>query len=203
MTKKKTLGQLQETHSEMCATAHDLGMKVPEEMTVDFTTAEEGEVICSNLDTLIRKFKEGLDTGDTAAGSENSLAVDANKSDTAPTKTTTTKKATKAKTAEAKPTGEDKVAKKAAKKAPAKKAAAKKNGSAAKKTGGTRVKFDDGAKITWATGKENPAREGTGRFDRIEVVRKSNGKTVKTFLAGKGNPVTLKNCVAGKLCTVA
>lgn len=205
---KKTLEQLQEQHSEMCATAHDLGMTVPLELTTDFTSVEVGSTVVSNLDALIRKFREGLDEAEKV---KNVLAEDDVKSDTVSpsskkrTKKTTTKKDGAVPSTEQ---GVTTVAKAATKKAAPKKGATKKAAKkSAAKTNGTngtkRPAFDDGAKIAWGAGKENPAREGTGRHDRIEAVRKANGKTVKTFIAAKGNPTTLKNCVAAKLCTVA
>jgi hypothetical protein len=61
---KKTFEQLQEEHSEMLATANDLGMKVPDDLTVDFDTWEAGNTVCSNLDALIRNFRAGLDASD-------------------------------------------------------------------------------------------------------------------------------------------
>ena len=194
---KKTLEQLQEQHSEMCATAADLGVKVPADLTIDFDSVEVGATVVSNLDALIRKFREGLDEG----GDKKSLATEDKGSDTVPRKTSKKKssstaktKSTEAKAAEAKPAEESAVAKKAKKTA---KKATKKAASARKPNG-----FADDAKITWNAAKKNPAREGSGRYDRIEQVRKASGKTVKTFYAGKGNPTTLKNCVAAKLCTV-
>ncbi len=206
---KKTLEELQEIHSEMCATAADLGMNVPEDLTVDFDTAELGATVVSSLDALIRKFQAGTDGGD-LADEEEQVHTDTPKK-TAVKKIVKKTKTTEAAPAEAKKTEEKtvttaakkvkkaavkKTATKAAKAAPAKKAAAKANGAAPKRTS-----FDESAKITWG-GKPNPAREETGRHERIEAVRKASGKTVKTFLASKGNPTTLRNCVAAKLCTV-
>lgn len=82
----------------------------------------------------------------------------------------------------------------------------KSKANARKKVGGKttakrapRMSFDENAKITWA-GKDNPYRGG--RHARTEVVRKHNGKTVKTFLANKGNSQTLRNCVKAKLASV-
>jgi hypothetical protein len=220
---KKTLEQLQEEHSEMCATAADLGMTVPKDLTTDFDSVEVGATVVANLDALIRKFREGLDEED-AGGDEpqNDLAVDDAEVQTKAPKKTAAKKPKAKKVQVASDSKkelesdtnneENTVAKKAAKKVggakkvagktkAAKKAGAtkKKNGSATKTA---RTKFPEDANITW-TGKENPAREGKGRFDRIEAVRKASGKTVKTFLASGGNPTTLKNCVAAKLATVA
>ena len=194
---KKTLEQLQEQQSEMCATAVDLGLKVPQDLTIDFDSVEVGATVVSNLDALIRKFREGLDEG----GDKKSLATEDEGSDTGKksvskrpksvsSKLKTTPEAASAKAKTAEESAVAKKAKKTAKKATKKAAARKPNG------------FADDAKITWNAAKKNPAREGSGRYDRIEQVRKASGKTVKTFYAGKGNPTTLKNCVAAKLCTV-
>jgi hypothetical protein len=212
MAKKKTLEQLQEEHSEMLATATDLGMKIPEEFTVDFATAEAGAAVCSNLDALIRQFRSGIDEQDAKKGvaadvaeSDNVTSVKSPKS-----KKTSAKKSTKAAPAEAAETSGEATVAKTAKKATAKKAtkkpAAKKavKKAASKGNGAARgSRFPDEAKITWGAGKKNPAREGGGRAERIEKVIKSSGKTVKAFIAGGGNPQTLRNCVKAKLCTVA
>lgn len=58
---KKTLEVLQEDHSRLCAEAGDLGLSVPEDLTVDFDTAEVGATVVSNLEALIRKFRTGVD----------------------------------------------------------------------------------------------------------------------------------------------
>lgn len=216
---KKTLEQLQEEHSEMLATAAELGVRVPVELTTDFTSAEVGGTVCSNLDALIRKFREGLDQSDDVAAQKNAVAVDEAMSDDAPRppKAAAKKKSNpKAKPKKAAPparteaapakenSGEEQVAKtakkagKPAKKA-AKPAAKKAAGKPAKKAAG----FPDDATIKWGAGKKNPAREGKGRHDRIEKVIKSSGKTVKAFIASGGNPTTLRNCVSQKLCSVA
>lgn len=71
----------------------------------------------------------------------------------------------------------------------------------AKKTGAKRSKFDPSMKITWL-GKENPRREGSGRYDRIEGVRKASGKTVETYLK-TGHGSTLAHCVKNKLAKVS
>lgn len=229
MTKKnKTIEQLQEEHSEMLATAADLGMKVPEDMTAEFDTAEAGAVTCSNLDALIRKFREGLDEGgetkkvvaEDDVKKEDAEVEEVKSKVTAPKKGAVTKKKT-TKSTEAAPakaaetSGEDQMAK-TAKKAPAKKAAKKKAPAkkAAKKAGGKAAaakgsnggggtRFAEDATIKWGAGKKNPAREGAGRYDRIEQVMKASGKTVKAFVASGGNPTTLRNCVNAKLCSVS
>jgi hypothetical protein len=71
---------------------------------------------------------------------------------------------------------------------------AKKAGKSSKKTVVKAKKANSGngvsripleAKITW-TGKENPFKEGSGAFDRTELVRKASGKTHETIGKLKG-----------------
>ena len=83
---------------------------------------------------------------------------------------------------------------------PAKKVKAAK---AAKKGGGAgRASYDENHKITW-TGKENPRREGSAAYDRLEKVRKHGGKTVKTHRANGGRDATLTFAVKNGLAKVA
>jgi len=77
-----------------------------------------------------------------------------------------------------------------------KKAAAGTNSKKAKKTvakakAGNRSRLDPEAKVTW-TGKENPYRESSEVWERVETVRKSSGQTVKTVQGKEGvKPSTL------------
>lgn len=201
MTEKK-LEDLQETHSEMLATAHDMGIEVPEELRADFSDAGAGASIVAALDALI---KEGVvkddGAGHTAPASQKKPAK---KRAPAAKKTKPSEEDAADPVDVDPPTKEKQVAKKAAKtnarKPVAKKAATKK---AAKKAGGggRRTAFADDAKIT-RTGKDNPAREGSGRYKRIQNVLSHNGKTVKTYRAtGKGG--TLGWCVKAGLVKVA
>lgn len=197
MAEKKTLEQLQETHSEMLATAADIGFEVPEELKADITDLAAGGAIVAALDTAIREFRKGV-----AGDNEGSDTVAASPSK--PKKTVTK---TKPAADVPPPIKEKTVAKKAVKKAAAvKKAPAKKAAAAkpAKKASApvARASFSDDAKITWL-GKDNPAREKSGRHERIELVRKANGKSVKTFRAGKGRGSTLSWCVKQGLAKVA
>jgi hypothetical protein len=48
-----TLEALQEAHSRLCAAAFDAGVKIPEHLTVDFDTADQGAEICTELDPLL------------------------------------------------------------------------------------------------------------------------------------------------------
>lgn len=210
MAEKKTLEQLQETHSEMLATSADIGFEVPEELKADITDLAAGGAIVAALDTAIREFRKGV-----AGDNEGSDTVAAS-----PSKPKSKKTVTKTKPAAddvPPPIKEKTVTKKAVKKAAVKKAPAKakpaaakpaaakpaKKASAPKGAGAVaRASFSDDAKITWL-GKDNPAREKSGRHERIELVRKANGKSVKTFRAGKGRGSTLSWCVKQGLAKVA
>lgn len=196
---KKTLEELQETHSEMLATASDVGLEVPEELKGSITDAGAGETITRNLDALIREHQ-----------AKKSVATEGEKEQgTAATSESSTKKPQRPKRASAATTkAQDDpepntretsimsaTAKKANGKSKPKKAAAK-----AKKAGGKRSLFATDAKITWL-GKDNPARDGSGKHDRIENVRKHGGKTVATFLS-RGKHGTLGWCVKNGLAKV-
>ncbi len=223
---KKTLEKLQEDHSEMCATAADLGMKVPADLTVDFDSVEVGATVCDNLDALIRQFRQGLEEEEqqellevlAADVEEEQTEVEAEpakpvkeKKKKAPKSKKTSAASTEAIPAEADQEGVTDVA--AAAKKTAKKAVSKANGKAAPKTAKVKAakkaggkpgsRFPDEGKITWITGKKNPAREGAGRHGRIDKLMKSSGKTVKAFVASGGNPETLRNCVKAGLCKIA
>lgn len=54
----KTLDELQVLHSEMCATAHDLGLPLPKNLTVDFTDEVQGTKITKEIDRMIGAFRE-------------------------------------------------------------------------------------------------------------------------------------------------
>jgi hypothetical protein len=60
----KSLEELQVLHAEQLATAGDLGIEVPEDLTLEFETAEVGRTTCDSLHALIVKFREGLDSKD-------------------------------------------------------------------------------------------------------------------------------------------
>ena len=86
------------------------------------------------------------------------------------------------------------------KKATAKKKATPKK-AAAKKSSTPRTKFPPEAKITWVA-KENPAREGSARYDRYEKLRKASGKTVDTAIKSGVPSATIANAQAAKVITV-
>ena len=72
---------------------------------------------------------------------------------------------------------------KAPAKAPTKRAAS--NGEV------TRMRWRPDQVITWKGGSENPARPGTGRHERVALLMKHDGKTVKKFLDAGGRTSTL------------
>lgn len=225
----KTLEELQTTHSEMCATAGDLGMAVPPALAIDFTNVEQGEAICKALDAAIVKFREGIDEGAGAGGVEEISGQETSGGITeeAPTPAKKPRKPKADKQVLAKPDAkvqgasasakkskpkaepavkEEKttvakkaVAKKAA--APAKKAAtpAKKDAAPKKAAAGA---LDDNAKVNWVGVKgENPYRGD--KKERYEKLRKASGKTVKTIIAGGVPSETLRNAVKNKIVTLA
>ena len=104
----KTLEELQETHAEMLATAHETGLEVPEELREEFTDVKAGGTICNLLDKMIKEHVASDDEEAEVATKETEV------------KKATVKKAKKAPAKKAAPK------KPVAKAAPAKKAAAKK-----------------------------------------------------------------------------
>jgi hypothetical protein len=85
---------------------------------------------------------------------------------------------------------------KTAKKTNRRPAASKKSAKNARRPA---TKFAENAKIkTNFTAKEIPAREGTGRFERLQLVLKHNGKTVASFIEHGGQQATLGRAVAEK-----
>ncbi len=215
-----SLEQLQVLHSEMAATAGDLGFSIPDNLTVEFETQEAGIIICDELNAQIEKFRSGLDEtrpgssstdgqkplaeGDKgedsapASGKKPRSSAKKPKSD-APASTTPKPDKGKAEPKEAKMATAKKAAKKTAKKTVAKKAA--KKTAAPKGDSKPRIKFDENAKVTFVPA-ENPCRAGSARFDRYELLRKGSGKTVKTLLAQGVPSATLANAVAKKIIKI-
>lgn len=178
-----TIDELQNAHSNMLATASDLGFEPPESTLVEINDQEQGVVVCDELHAAIMKFRAGVDEPLAPGKKRTQAAPASNKTkETKMTATETGKKApAKSKTSSKTP------AKKAKAKAPAKKAKAKTAPQ-------TRTGYEDGAKIQWIfKGEGNGCREGTARYDRVEAVRKANGQTVKTFVAKGGSTATLRN----------
>lgn len=202
------LADLQVMHSEMCATAHDMKLKVPAELSVEIKTEVQGVPICEKLHAMIEEARQktlasgdGKAQGDApksrdvSSGPETTKRMAAQKAarqakgTSAPAKPAAPKKGTAA-------TGEEPVvkkAKKSAKKAkPAKKAAGEKI---------SRTKFAGDKKVTWIA-KENPAREGSARFDRYAKLQKCTGKTVEACIKAGVPTATLANAEAAKVITI-
>lgn len=204
------LTDLQIAHSEMCATAVDIGLKIPKDLSVEITTEVQGVPICEELHALIEKFRsekalapgEGKAQGDAPKSRDVKSGLETDKK-IAAQKAARLKKAEgngapaePSKKGSVKETGEEPVSKKTAAK---KKATPKK--AAAKKSSTPRTKFPPEAKITWVA-KENPAREGSARYDRYEKLRKASGKTVDTAIKSGVPSATIANAQAAKVITV-
>lgn len=193
-----TLEQLHDLYSQMLATAHDIGYKVPDEQLVETEDPEVLRKVIPPLNSGIETFAAGLDEP------RVEKTTTAKEPKAAPKKKAPAKKAAAVKpkadksaaTTEsnvestAKKTASKKAAK-GAKKAPAKKGASK-AAKANARTPVARSKYSDKATIKVLTkDKENPTRKGTGRFDRVANLFKYDGKLVKDFLAKGGKTGTL------------
>jgi hypothetical protein len=212
----KTLEQLQQEHSEMCATAADLGLTLPPELTIDFDVSTVGERVTKEIDKLIKAFRAGLDSdsGGVEETPPKPLATPRKKAQKAPAKKAASKKPKSSVVADEKPPtteeGESEVAK-PAKKAVAKKAAKKSAKKAVKKVAtktdgeakAPRSKFPSDAIVTWIAKDGNPCREGTARWERYEKLRKATGKSVEKVLAAGVPSATLINASAAKVIKIA
>jgi hypothetical protein len=199
----KTLEQVQETHSEMLATANDMGLEVPEELRDTFTDAKAGVAICKALDKIIKeKVAESEVKADTEEAAEEAVVP------------TEEAKETKVKKAKAVKTPKSAVLNPAKKKAAsAAKALKAKGKSAVKKavkakvtngSGKKRPGLEADAKVVWAKDKEIPGREGSARWKRIAHVQKSSGKTVAECLkANVARSGTLRWCIANGFAKVS
>lgn len=201
MATERTLEQLQVTHSEMLATAGDLGITVPDDLALEFETTEVGETVLSSLDKLIRENREAAEKKAKAEADKASKPTAAKKApkkavkkapskETATTETDTT---TKQQEKDVKAT-KKKPAKTAKKKAAPR--AAKKSAKAAKK--GAKRNGND-AKIV-VLKNENPYGKGTNRWKRANAIltSKTTGEAKK-----KGTDSwTLRQLIALKLVKV-
>jgi type IV secretory pathway VirB10-like protein len=208
---KMTLEQLQNSHSDMIITAEDLGYSPPDSVLQLFETVEAGAAICAEFHEGLTKFRAGLDEAaiDVASDSGEEQTETKPLPDTAKGRKIAKARAEAKKQKPEHPAPAEKeestvaVAKKTAKKAPTKKAAAKKTPAKKAAARETRSAFDPDAKITWIyKGEGIGCREGTGKHDRHMAVKKADGKTVKAFLAAKGNSQSLAACVAEKKAKV-
>lgn len=219
-----TLQTIQDLHSEMLATASDLGYEPPNDCLVEIEEGAEeaGREIVGRLHAALTEHHERMvlaagkkeehtaaEDAPVRASSKKSaadkmadqkaarLARDAAKqaAEPASTEEKTVAKTPKKAAKKAAKTAPKKSAKKAAKAAPKK--AAKKSADGA----GSR-KAPEG-KIQWIfEGEGNGVREGTGRHERRELLRRANGKTVKTYLENGGSIATLNRAVSEKAVKV-
>lgn len=212
------LEQLHEVYSEMLATAHDIGYVVPDEQLVETDDDTKLREVIEALHPEIVKFAAENSRDSADKGAKKTAAPKAQKKPRAAT--TAKKKAAASPKKPAKPVeqkGEEDVDQKAsttmasakrttktpakkAKKAPAKKTAKKASATNARTPVG-RSKFKPEAVINVKL-KENPARAGTGRFDRVANLMKHNGKTVEQFLKSGGKTGTLNYSAAQGWITV-
>lgn len=192
-------GGLENLHSEMLATASDVGYDPPEEFCREFgeTDAALGQArdMLPKLHAALQEHLERHPDG-------KPLAPDGGKSDTysggakSPEGKKSTKKADKA---SAKQEEKEKIVATAPKKAakPAKKTAKKAKAKAAPK-----VHRDDAKKLSWVhKGEGNGVREGTDRHARREMLRKAAvaGKTVGEFVKGGGKRSSLSAAITEKV----
>ena len=182
-----------ELYSDMLATAHDLGYKVPDEQLIETEDPEQLKKVIGPLHAGIVEHHAAK----VAEEKEKKAAAkaDAKKTKAAPAaKKTVAKKPTKKveqkdvskETNMATATAKKAPAKKAAKAAPAKKAAkgaGKKaaTANARKAAGGGTTRLDDAQVIT-VKFKDVPGRAGSAVHDRLSNLQKFNGKTVGAFL---------------------
>ncbi len=189
-------------YSEMLATAHDIGYKVPDELLVE---TEDEAKLAEVIPTLHEGIKAFHAQAQAEANTKKAAAKAATETAPAPVK----KKAAK-KTAPKKPgkppeqkdvSGETNMAEATAKKVPAKKKVAAKKAAAPKKASkkaaseNARTRLDDNSKIIWKAG-DVPGREGSGVHDRLSRLKKNNGKTVATFIKAGGRTSTVHKAKA-------
>jgi hypothetical protein len=173
---KKTLEQLQEEHSTLCAQTADLGLRVPQDLTIDFDSAEVGSTVVSNLEALIRKYRAGLDQSDGLAdASEGEHSADDDVTPR-PSRARANKKArSSTKVADdAQPAGESTVANTAKKAKVAKNKTAKKVAKKAGKKAGRNT-----ARVARPRGDGKSAKV-------VEMMRKNGGVTREQVLRATG-----------------
>jgi len=193
-------------YSEILATAHDIGYKVPDQQLIETEDATKLRAVMPALHEGLIKFHAAAKADAARKAAEAAKAPKPVKKTaakkavtTAPTKpvkktaqkgASTTEKTAMATEKAVKAPAKKAVAKKAAK-APAKKAVAKKGAKKAAtanaRTPVVKNQFGEKAVIKVLT-KENPARADTERGKRIAVVYKYHGKKVADFYANEKPP---------------
>jgi outer membrane biosynthesis protein TonB len=185
-------------YSEMLATAHDIDYKVPDELLVETEDPEELRNVIEPLHDGLKKFHaEAAKKPASAKEKAKTVKAKAPKKPAAVAKQKAAKETKMTETATAKKAAAPKkaAAKKTAKKAaPAKKAAAKTAKKASAANARTPAGRWTGDEVITVKVKENPARAGSGKFDRMANLLKFNGKKVKDFLkTSLGRSSTLHN----------
>lgn len=212
-------------YSDMLATAHDIGHKVPDDQLIETEDA-------AKLKAVIPALHEGIKAAHAAAkkkkpatefapttSSAHTIKASELKGGKKPQTAKAPKKPAKA-AAQKEPTGKtekETMGSTAAKKAPAKKAAkgakkaapakkGKKAAAANARTGvGGRNPFGENAVIKVLT-KETGIKEGSERYRRVAVVLKYNGKKVADFYAKEQPPLnrtdTLRFLIDRKIISI-
>jgi hypothetical protein len=186
--------KVHELYADMLATAHDIGYKVPDHELIETEKAEDLRRVIPPLhEGLVawhaaNKNKKSVDKAPSKKGATSSSSHNLKASELklkAPKKAAESasqkgskKSESTMSTATAKKTTAAKPAKKVAKAAKKGKA----NANARTAVGTSRYADEQTIKIT---AKENPAREGTGAFDRIKNLFSYNGKTVGAWRKSK------------------
>lgn len=227
--KTMSIDEQREAHSGMISTANDLGMTVPQALSIDFQTTDQGASICRALDSAILKFRASHpepESGSGEAGQKDTSEKGVAKGDTevqsarvpapqeepkkdraklmADQKAARLAREASSPAVQPKPDkGTAKEKKTVAKKATAKKAAAKSSGKKAAKAASApkapRAGALDEAAKITWIGVKGENPYRGEKKDRYELLRKGSGKTVKTLIAGGVPSETLRNAVKNKM----
>jgi hypothetical protein len=173
-------------YSEMLATAHDLGYKVPDELLIETEDPEQLKVVISPLHEGIKTFHAAKIAKDKEKKAAAKADARTTKKSVAkkPAKTAAQKdvsKETNMATATANKAAPAKKAAKAAKKAGKKAGKKAATANARKAAGGGATRFE-GTEVISVKFKDVPGRAGSAVHDRLSNLAKFNGKTVDAFL---------------------
>lgn len=212
------LGGLQNLHSEMLATASDIGFEPGDAVLVEITAIPQGLQVVREFHADITKFLAGVDAKEYKPGvppaaakpkkkpapekpADKTSAAEARKK--SPQELMADQKAARLArdASEPKPETAAKPAKKQKEKSVAKKAK-KTVKKAAKKSATTnaRTSVDGTKKITWLLkDKDLGARDGSERAERRKKLKAASGKTVDAYVKGGGSIATLNRAVTEKI----
>jgi hypothetical protein len=208
---------LEALHSDMLATCSDLGFEPTSDCLQEIGNVEQGRAVVRRLHAEITAWRASKKTvasgdakSDTGAIKNDGKKPSSKKPETPQQAMARQKKArlerdaAQPKADKAATKKENTVAKKAVKKV-SKPKASKVKKSVAKKAGASkpRTRFDDTHKISWIfKGEGNGTREGSGRHERREQLRKHHGKTVAAYMKAGGSTATLGRAVSEKAVKV-